>query len=296
MRKWISTLILLALTAFTISYNFDYVQAYWIKYKLRNEHIVVSLTTTPYRVDRLNDVVETFIKSQILLPEKIYVNIPYVFLRDNINYEIPAKLATNPAIKILRTHDYGPGTKLLGTLEAADLPANTIIITIDDDILYPPLFIAKLAQRAHDFPNQAVGLRGSDLAFDANGEFTVPNHDGHGFKWKTKDKSIVKVLDGVGGIAYRRWFFDESIFKVKNSIPECINSDDVYLSFYLEQHNITKQVLNVKSANRDLLRNLPSPTDIANALSKRYNTTERHKTCVSHLSKLDSKINFYASQ
>lgn len=43
---------------------------------------------------------------------------------------------------------------------------------------------------------------------------------------------------------HRRSFFNDDIYEILNSPRECINSDDVYLSYYLARYNIDRIVLN----------------------------------------------------
>ena len=87
------------------------------KIKLKNNpvDIVVSFTTTPYRVDKIQLVLNS-IKRQSIKPNRIYVNIPWKFKRDNSDYVIPEWLKSDPNIIINRTKDYGPATKLIATL------------------------------------------------------------------------------------------------------------------------------------------------------------------------------------
>lgn len=81
---------------------------------------------------------------------------PYVFKRKNVPYTIPTWLEKKQVITILRSKDYGPATKLLGTLAIFDLPSDTIIITVDDDVYYPDNLILQLAYKAKQNPNRAM--------------------------------------------------------------------------------------------------------------------------------------------
>ena len=75
----------------------------------------------------------------------MYLNIPWAYgiRKKSENIVIPEALLSymemsNGRLRILRSVDYGPATKLLPTLLLPDdeLPQNSIIITFDDDRIY----------------------------------------------------------------------------------------------------------------------------------------------------------------
>ena len=78
--------------------------------------IYVSLTTIPQRVKNLNKSIESLLK-QSQKPDKIFINIPFKYKRfsETINDDQIPKFDNN-LIEITRCEDYGPGTKLLGSL------------------------------------------------------------------------------------------------------------------------------------------------------------------------------------
>ena len=78
--------------------------------------IYVSLTTIPSRVKNLNKSVESLLK-QICKPNKIFINIPtkYKRFKEIIEKDHIPKF-NDPAVEISRCEDFGPGTKLLGSL------------------------------------------------------------------------------------------------------------------------------------------------------------------------------------
>lgn len=213
-----------------------------LKFALIHEDIVVSLTTTPHRINKIQPVLQTLFKQNVKV-KKIYLNIPYKFKRDNLEYVIPEWLQNESRITILRTDDYGPATKLLGLLEQVQLPAKTIIITVDDDVYYPQNLILHLAYQAKKFPNSVIAVSGADIDYDANGKIRSP---GHGTIDVTDPGALVDVVSGFGGIAYRAGFFDATIFQIQEAPNACYIHDDFYISFYLARHNIPRRIVNNK--------------------------------------------------
>ena len=79
--------------------------------------IYISLSTIPQRLKNLNETIETLLK-QTKKPDKIFVNIPFKYRRFKQTIkddELPK--FDNSIVEITRCEDYGPATKLLGSLD-----------------------------------------------------------------------------------------------------------------------------------------------------------------------------------
>lgn len=95
----------------------------------------VSLTTIPSRVKGIYKTIQS-IQNQTLKPNKIYLNIPYKFKRFK-NLEIDVNDIQNikfENLEIIRCEDYGPATKLMGTIKKTR--NYDCVILLDDDHLY----------------------------------------------------------------------------------------------------------------------------------------------------------------
>jgi hypothetical protein len=267
-------------------------QEFWMRWAVRNEYIVVSLTTTPYRIDKLQPVIDFILKENLPI-KNVYLNIPFIFKRDNLEYTIPQYLQNNDRITLLRTKDYGPGTKLLGTLERAALPPTAIIITIDDDIKYPKNMLLYLAYKASKNPHRAVGFSGMNPHYNKRGLIITDSRSGIGLKPDYKNNASVSILEGFAGIAYRREFFDDSVFDILNAPRECINSDDLYLSFYLAKHNIVRQVIRVKHMSLDHIAWNPEVGFQEDALHQLSPVPAvRHRACVAYMKEQSPNVVF----
>lgn len=261
-----------------------------MQFTLRKENIVISLSTTPYRINELEPFLDKLLQQKGKV-SAIYLNVPYVFKRKNVPYTIPTWLEQKQGITILRSEDYGPATKLLGTLANADLPSDTIIITVDDDVYYPDNLILQLAYKAKQNPNRAIGIMGANPDYDSNGNIPYDSELGL-IKIKSAD-ALVSILQGYAGVAYRKRFFNDEIFNIKSAPPDCINSDDIYLSFYLAKNGIQRQVLlnnyingckiywqTETGTNNTSLHNLiPKPTD-------------KHRSCIGYLKQQTPGVEF----
>ncbi len=96
----------------------------------------VSLTTLPSRIDNINDTLYS-IQKQTLQPDKIYLNLPFAFkrLKDQLFTQNQIDRLNNYELQISRCDDFGPATKLMGSI---DLIKNNYdcVILLDDDHIY----------------------------------------------------------------------------------------------------------------------------------------------------------------
>ena len=140
--------------------------------------IYVSLTTIPSRIKNLNKSVESLL-GQICKPDKIFINIPtkYKRFKEVIeNDHIPA--FKDSTVEITRCEDFGPGTKLLGSLRK--FKPDSLIILADDDHVYKDYmiekfnyFYSKAPENAYSFyvhplKNFGVGQGADGFAINTN--------------------------------------------------------------------------------------------------------------------------------
>jgi len=100
-----------------------------------NTNFCITFTTIPSRLNSIHKTIES-IKRQTLKPKKIFLNIPYKYYRfpkieilnqDLIKYE-------DDLVEISRCEDFGPATKIMGSLNKVKKFDCAIII--DDDHIY----------------------------------------------------------------------------------------------------------------------------------------------------------------
>ena len=171
--------------------------------------IFVSLTTIPRRIQNLNKSIESLL-NQTKKPNKIFINIPkkYKRFREIIdNDQIPK--FNDSAVEITRCEDYGPGTKLLGSLNKFE--KDSLIILVDDDHVYEDYMIEKFFYFYSKAPNNAYSFYVHPL-----GNFGV-GQGADGFAVNSNS------LDGV------KKFYDE----VVKTNKDLFIHDDLWTSFFL---------------------------------------------------------------
>jgi len=95
----------------------------------------VSMSTIPSRIKSVYKTLDN-IKKQKKQPEKIFLNIPYEYKRfknEKINEQDIIDLKRDNLV-ISRCEDFGPGTKIMGSIE--EVKKYDCVIIIDDDHLY----------------------------------------------------------------------------------------------------------------------------------------------------------------
>ena len=171
--------------------------------------IYVSITTIPQRLKNLNESVKSLLK-QTRRPDKIFVNIPFNYKRFSETIEdnqIPK--FDNNVVEITRCEDYGPGTKLLGSLNK--LQKDSLLILADDDHTYEDYMIEKFFYFYSKVPNNAYSFYVHPL-----GNFGI-GQGADGFAINTNH------LEGI------KFFYN----KIVKDYKELFLYDDLWISYFL---------------------------------------------------------------
>lgn len=216
---------------------------------MTSRRVVASLTTMP---DRYFKTIKTLksIQNQTYKLDAVYLSLPVKSRRLEIDYP-----SITPEMSMLCTVvsciDYGPITKILGGLLREDDP-NTIIITFDDDMVYPPTLVENLI-RCHDmYPNSAIGSSGMLVKYSCPMCAITPNENN--FLYRIPKFPIppegrrVDSIYGYPGALYIRKFFPAKDLLEKDFLNYALidnnmfMNDDVVISGYLSLHNIERRI------------------------------------------------------
>jgi hypothetical protein len=192
----------------------------------------VSLSSIPSRFDSVTRVVKS-LNEQTLKPSKIFLNIPYNYKRfpdaKDINLDI-FKDIKNDNFEINRSEDYGPGTKLLGSINS--LKNFDFVILVDDDHYYHPRMCEIFNKRFNSNKEHAYSfftLKIYDLIMGqgADGFLINTNH-----------------LDGILD------FYNKHVRNYKH----CFLNDDFWISMYLNKFKkkrvISLEDITIKEMNQ----------------------------------------------
>lgn len=183
-----------------------------------NQNIIISMTTSPTRIDKIEHILETF-NNQTVKPTKLILNLPFVFKRTQQTFDnIPSFISKYSFVDINRCEDIGPCTKIIPTVELFNNQPETIIISIDDDIAYTNTFIETFLEYSNKNPNAVI--------------------TGQSFLRIPKSNQA-KLVEGYSGVLYKQKFLKNfDIEQLKQYPKVCYFADDFILSNYLLKNKI----------------------------------------------------------
>lgn len=229
--------------------------------KLKGVHL--SLSSTPSRIKTLHQTLDNL----WMQVERVHLNLPRKF-RNIEAFDEQDLLALQKRVPNLQVYwledDLGPVMKLLPTLERLTARAETkdsIVITIDDDILLPTASLAIFAETARKHNSVAMQFCGTYGA----------SVDG------VKYKSVF----GNRGVAYPVHLFDNDALETMRKIhllKECKMHDDMGIGMTLHKHNIPICNVDLKTEGGTDLPHAYTSESIS--YTQIVNFKDRDETCV----------------
>lgn len=146
-----------------------------------NLPVIVSVTTLPSRIGRLHECIESILSGSVI-PDQIVIPLPRYSEREQAFYKVPSDFeeSRTPRVRIIPAErDWGPGTKLLGALNA--LPAQCYLVLVDDDVCYKRQFLegivdAQRSDRSSSFSYYTYSAQGLTVGQGCDGfSFWSPN-------------------------------------------------------------------------------------------------------------------------
>jgi hypothetical protein len=217
--------------------------------------VVVSFTTSPTRLKKCEPVIDSLL-NQTRLPDAILLNLPPRFDRTGEEYppdeSLPGWLMRNSLVKIQRCdRDWGPATKLVPTVARLQREGlRSIVISVDDDIRYPPGAISALAGSALPC---AVGDTDPEVWCAAGFDFGTSRLHSVGEHGK-----CCAVIEGFAGVAYPTRVFGPDFVSYMQSAADDADmrfSDDLIVSNYLALHDVKRRVLTTVEYSQTILWN-----------------------------------------
>lgn len=201
-----------------------------------------SLTTTPRRLQKLEPTLDSLLM-QSVSPEYIIVNIPYESRRGGSYGDLPPFLYKDARIILNRGIDYGPVTKLVGGLELVweKVCEETWMVVVDDDVRYPSTLLEVYQQSIKDAGRSAYGFAGLVVE---RGRYVQP----------LGNRQDMDVLEAFASVALHPSFFTRDDFMSYLSHvlahQDCLYSDDLVISHYLQRNGVRLVLLRNDIVNR----------------------------------------------
>jgi hypothetical protein len=174
------------------------------------------MSTIPSRIKRISEIISN-IEKQTLKPNKIYLNIPYKYRRfpNEIVNDDDIKNLTYKNLEVIRCKDFGPGTKIMGSIKK--VRDYDCVIILDDDHIYDKN-VCEIFLNA--FRNEKI-----NYSFYLNKIFNIKmGQCADGFLMNTK------LLDNIEN------FYKKYVENSKNMFLD----DDLWLAIYLQKEKKSK--------------------------------------------------------
>jgi len=210
-------------------------------------NVVVTLTTIPTRlISQYNFDIKYCIESLLNFNYEnyeVHFNIPQSHKESGSEYVLPEWLAeleeNSDKLTIFRTEDYGPVTKLYPTLKRVE-DGETIIIVVDDDMVYHTELINEHLKNREKWPTYPVGYDGlTSINDDYSRRMTFGNSRDYYFSANGM-ASFVEILQHYKTVSYKRDMFGEDIFEFIDTYGTWC--DDTTLSAYFAMKGVPRVV------------------------------------------------------
>lgn len=171
---------------------------------------VVSLTTISSRLDKVLVTLGSVVR-QSLTPHSVnlYVSQEPWLLDEGISpAEDALKRIADLGVNVFFTRNLGPYRKQIPVIRQlwnAAAPDDTPVVTIDDDVLYPPDIVERLVMHEESLES-VVAHRGRKLIREEGGRFSYGE-----FPAADPGAGLLNLATGRNGIAYRLSFFRRSL-------------------------------------------------------------------------------------
>lgn len=204
--------------------------------KLEKKHsIIVSLTSYPARLNKLDICLKSLL-NQVFKPDKtiLWLSKPEFpnGLKD-VPYNIRALL--NNGLSIMWCEeDLKPHKKYFYSMQ--NFP-ESIVITVDDDMVYSPILVGKLYESYLRHPHAVSCLRAHLIKFNENG--TIKRY----VDWGMEDNSYIDtptyrlLPTGVSGVLYPPHCLSEAAFNVEKIKELALMTDDLWLKVMCTANN-----------------------------------------------------------
>ena len=162
---------------------------------------------------------------QTIKPDKIILWLG----NDSIGVKLPIeieKLKKYGLEVVYRDENLKPHKKYYYAIQ--DYP-NSIVITVDDDVIYSPTMIASLLKMHEKYPKAVCARRVHEIVCDQLG---IANYNSWNQACQTEFRPKMNLMAvGVGGVLYPPNALDKRAFDKEMIKKVCLNADDLWLKF-----------------------------------------------------------------
>lgn len=206
---------------------------------IQKKMINVCFSTIPTRFCGLEKIIESF-KNQTLVPDKIIITVPEKYHRfsyDKSDIEKICSKYSNFVHLLYVDNDYGPATKIYGSLKSLELYPESSVIVGDDDVIYDERLV-KCYEKALITNGDCVWTTAKTNENNAN-DLTFPNIKIHKLQGVDTYLFSQKILEKINTENFESLYFN---FLIKNTdikdLSDVFLHDDYFVSLLLYEQRI----------------------------------------------------------
>jgi len=192
----------------------------------QKDDVIISLTSFPGRINRVEVCVQSLLR-QRQKPDRIIL---WLALDEFPDRKIPSGLQslTQYGLEIrFCCEDLKPHKKWYYTAREY---RNSIIITVDDDIIYSPRLVERLLDAHRKNTDTVLCCNAHRIKLDHNGEIApYDNWDAGARDFQGPSHYLLAV--GAGGVLYPPRTFDDTFFDISAIRATSLFTDDLWLKF-----------------------------------------------------------------
>lgn len=190
---------------------------------LTDKEVIVSFTTFPARFQTIKPVIESLIR-QSVKPSRIILWLAENQFQDHSLVDRALRRYYRYGVEVRYCEDLRAHKKYYYTV--LENP-NAIVITVDDDILYPTFLIENLLKKHLEYPDCVIANRAHYMKRDETGLLNYEEWDNRA-KGK-QGPSEYLIATGCGGCLYPPKCFSNHIFDKEVLKKICFFADDIWL-------------------------------------------------------------------
>lgn len=219
--------------------------------------VTVSFTTTPDRIEHIQPMIDSLeLQSYTDFKAILWLCNKYTRSAKTMTSKDVPFFITTSNIEVRFCPDYGSNTKLLPTLKLLD-DSDALIVTADDDTIYPQNWLRGLVEASLKTPSKAYGYRGKILK---KRTYPLLKNILRPFRYEDSETILlprasltqkVDLLTGVWGICYRRSFFKDDYFNL-DTCKAAYHNDDIWANGHLARNLVERVCIGAPGEFHDI--------------------------------------------
>ena len=209
-------------------------------YSPTNKRVVCSLTTRPVQPKYFDKVLDRLVEQF----DAVYLAVPKISCRG-----VAYPRISHPGVTIVPLEeDYGPITKFFGALNSDEAP-DTLVVVVDDDIIYDPTLREVCEKNYAKYPRCAVSGAGIVYKYSHMELPLILCMSGRREQYPSffpsfLGSSVTTTVCGYASISFRRSLIHREklldFIRFHNKDKDCFFNDDIVISAFLSTQGVPR--------------------------------------------------------